>query len=132
MRYSYKETSEGKGFVLFLVIVLIAVFGLHACTTSVAQGNVHTETVTICGKESVQKGEHGHEYRVYTSGQTYTVKDFFGSEGSRFDSADLYGRIKVGETYVIKSYGYRVSWASTFWNIESVTSTDQKPTGTCG
>ena len=73
-----------------------------------------------------------NEYRVYTSGQTYTVEDYYGSQGSRFDSADLYGRIKVGETYIIKSYGYRVPWASTFWNIQSVTPTTQMPTGTCG
>ena len=132
MRYNSYETSEGKGFVLFIVIVLLAIFGFHACTTSVAQGNTHTETVVICGKESVQKGDNGHEYRVYTSGQTYVVKDYYGSEGSRFSSADLYGRIKVGETYIIRSFGYRVPWVSSFWNIESVPSTDQKPTGTCG
>ena len=127
----YRDDSE-KGLVPFTILVLVVIFGFHACTTSVAQGNTHTETVVICGKESVQRGEHGHEYRVYTSGQTYTVKDFFGAEGSRFSSADLYGKIQVGKTYIIKSYGYRVSWASTFWNIQSATPTDQRPTGTCG
>ena len=132
MRYNSYETSEGKGFVLFIVIVLLAIFGFHACTTSVAQGNTHTETVVICGKESVQKGDNGHEYRVYTSGQTYVVKDYYGSEGSRFSSADLYGRIKVGETYIIRSFGYRVPWVSSFWNITEITQTDRKPTGTCG
>ena len=134
MRYnSYKETSElGKGFVLFLVLIIIAVFGLHACTTSLAQGNTHVETVTVCGKDVVNNGENGHEYRVYTSGATYVVKDYFGSEGSRFNSADTYGKLQIGKTYIIKSYGYRVSWASTFWNIQSATPTDQKPTGTCG
>lgn len=129
MRY---KTSEGKGFVLFLVIVFLAIFGFHACTTSVAQGNTHTEVVTVCGKESVQRGENGHEYRVYTSGATYVVKDYFGSEGSRFNSADIYGRIVIGEVYEIKSYGYRVAWVSSFWNIQSVTPTTRQPTGTCG
>ena len=127
----YRDDST-KGLILFIIVTIIAVFGLHACATSVAQGNTHTETVVICGKESVQRGEHGHEYRVYTSGQTYTVKDFFGAEGSRFSSADLYGKIQVGETYIIKSYGYRIPWASTFWNITEITRTDRKPTGTCG
>ena len=127
----YRDNSE-KGLIPFIILIIVAVFGFHACTTSVAQGNVHTETVTICGKESVQRGEHGHEYRIYTSGSTYTVKDYFGSEGTRFNSADLYGKIQVGKTYIIKSYGYRVSWASSFWNIQSVTPTTQEPTGTCG
>ena len=130
---SYGDDSKlGKSFALFLVIVFVALFGFRACATSVAQGNTHTEVVTVCGKDVVSKGESGHEYRVYTSGSTYVVKDFFGLEGSRFDSADIYGRIQIGETYVIRSYGYRVSWASTFWNIESVTPTTQRPTGTCG
>ena len=127
----YRDDST-KGLVPFIILIIIAVFGLHACTTSLAQGNTHVETVTVCGKDVVNNGENGHEYRVYTSGATYVVKDYYGSEGSRFDSADLYGRIKVGETYIIRSFGYRVPWASSFWNIESVTSTDQKPTGTCG
>ena len=127
----YNDNNE-KGLLLVIVVIIIAIFGIRGCATSVAQGNTHTETVVICGKESVQKGDDGHEYRVYTSGQTYVVKDYYGLEGSRFSSADLYGRIKIGETYVIKSYGYRVPWASSFWNIQSVTPTTQEPTGTCG
>ncbi len=132
MRY-HDDSELGKGFVLFLIIVFVAIFGIRGCATSVAQGNTHVETVTICGKESVQRsGENaGHEYRVYTSGATYVVKDYFGTGGSRFSSADLYGRIRIGETYVIRSYGYRVPWTSSFWNIESVTPTQQEPTGTC-
>jgi len=136
MSHSYKETSElGKGFVLFLIIVLIGIFGLHACTTSLAQGNKHTEVVTVCDKGSVQTGRGGrrsHESRVGTTRGAHVVKDYFGSEGTRFNSADLYGRIVIGKTYIIKSYGYRVPWASNFWNITEVTPTDQKPTGTCG
>lgn len=136
MSHSYKETAAlGKGFVFFLALIIIAVFGLHACTTSLAQGNQHTEIVTVCDKGSVQTGSgdsRSHEYRVYTSGQTYTVKDYYGSEGTRFNSADLYGKIQVGKTYIIKSYGYRVPWASSFWNITEITQTDRKPTGTCG
>ena len=132
MRY---KTSEGKGFALFLVIVFLAIFGFHACTTSVAQGNTHVETVTVCDKGSVQTGSgdsRSHEYRIYTSGATYAVKDYYGSDGVRFNSADIYGRIQVGKTYIIKSYGYRVPWASSFWNITEITQTDRKPTGTCG
>lgn len=133
---SYSDDSKlGKSFVLFLVIVFVALFGFRACATSVAQGNTHTEVVTVCDKGSVQTGSgdsRSHEYRVYTSGQTYTVKDYYGSEGTRFNSADLYGKIQVGKTYIIKSYGYRVPWASSFWNITEITQTDRKPTGTCG
>ncbi len=73
-----------------------------------------------------------HQYRVYTSGEVYVVKDYYGSNGTRFNSADLYGRIEVGRVYRIKSFGYRVPALSRFWNIETVELTQQEPTGTCG
>ena len=121
-----------RGLTLFVIAIIVAFFGIRGCATSVAQGSRHTEIVTICGKDSVQKGRSDHQYRVYTSGATYVVEDYYGSGGSRFNSADLYGKIQVGKTYIIKSYGYRVAWTSTFWNITEVTPTEQEPTGTCG
>lgn len=132
MHHSKNSTT---GLVVLFALAIVVVFGFDACTTSVKQANVHTEIATICGKESVQTGSgdnRSHEYRVYTSTQTYVVKDYYGIGGSRFSSADLYGHIKVGETYIIRSYGYRIPWASSFWNIESITPTQQEPTGTCG
>ena len=132
MHHSKNSTT---GLVVLFALAIVVVFGFDACTTSVKQANVHTEIATICGKESVQTGSgdnRSHEYRVYTSTQTYVVKDYYGIGGSRFSSADLYGYIKVGETYIIRSYGYRIPWASSFWNIESITPTQQEPTGTCG
>ena len=124
-----------KEYVLCFIVILAICFGFQACHTSVEQGNSHEEVVTICGKESVQVGSgdsRSHQYRVYTSGQTYVVKDYYGSNGSRFNSADVYARIQVGKTYKIQSFGYRVGAASSFWNIETVTPTQQEPTGTCG
>ena len=51
MSHSYKETSElGKGFVLFLIIVLIGIFGLHACATSVAQSTTYAVAIRMSSK----------------------------------------------------------------------------------
>ena len=127
----YRDDSE-KGLVLFIAIVLIAIFGIRACATSVAQSSTYTEVVKVCGKDVVPTGENSHEYRVYTTGDTYVVKDYYGTGGVRTNSADVYGRIQVGETYVVRSFGMRASVVSVFRNIESVTPTTQKPTGTCG
>jgi hypothetical protein len=68
---------------------------------------------------------------VYTTGQTYVVKDYYGSNGSRFNSADLFGRIEIGRTYKIESFGYRVPALSRFWNIKTIELTQQEPAGTC-
>ena len=130
-----RNKNSITGLTVLFVLAIVVVFGFDGCATSVAQLNTHTEISIVCSKESVQTGSgdnRSHEYRVYTSGSTYVVEDYYGIGGSRFSSADLYGHIKVGETYIIRSYGYRIPWASSFWNIESITPTQQEPTGTCG
>jgi len=38
----------------------------------------------------------------------------------RWDSSDLYGKIKVGETYEAKVYGWRMPIFSSYKNIVSV------------
>lgn len=124
-----------KEYVLCAIVVLAIYFGFNACHTSVEQGNWHEEIVTICSKEVVPVGNGdsiSHQYRVYTSGQTYVVKDYYGSNGTRFNSADIYGRIEPCKVYRIKSFGYRVPELSRFWNIETIELTQQEPTGTCG
>ena len=134
MRSSRSEISTKEYIIAFIVILAIC-FGFKACQTSVEQGNWHEEVVTVCSKEVVPVGNgdsRSHEYRVYTSGESYVVKDYYGANGSRFNSADVYARIQVGKTYKIQSFGYRVPAVSSFWNIETVVPSQQEPTGTCG
>ena len=137
MRRSSMHRSKNSitGLVVLFVLAIVVFFGFNGCATSVAQMNTHEEVSTVCSKESVQTGSgdsRSHEYRIYTSSQTYVVKDYYGSNGTRFNSADLYGRIEVGRVYRIKSFGYRVPALSRFWNIETIELTKQEPTGTCG
>lgn len=116
-----------KEYILVFILVFAIYFGFKACHTSVEQGNWHEEVVTVGSGDSIS-----HQYRVYTSGQVYTVTDYYGSNGHRFNSADIYGRIEPGKVYRIKSFGYRVPALSRFWNIETIELTQQEPTGTCG
>ena len=116
MSYNDDDSKLGKSFLL-LIIIFVAIFGIRACATSVAQSSTYTEVVEICGKDVVSTGEGGHEYRVYTSGETYVVKDYYGTGGTRFNSADTYGRIQVGKTYLVRSHGLRFALFSVFRNI---------------
>lgn len=130
-----RNKNSITGLTVLFVLAIVVVFCFDGCATSVAQMNTHEEVSIVCSKESVQTGSgdnRSHEYRVYTSTQTYVVKDYYGIGGIRLDSADLYGHIKVGETYIIRSYGWRVPLVSSFWNITEATPTDQEPIGTCG
>ena len=87
----------GKEYLISFLVIFVVLVVFKGCATSVAQGHTHTEIVTVCDKNSVQRGRYSHEYRVYTSGQTYVVKDYYGLGGSRFDSASKIGRASCRE-----------------------------------
>lgn len=90
-----------------------------------------TVYVKICSKEAVATGSTGHDYRVYTSNGTYVVKDHW-IDGTRFNSADVYGRIQTGKDYALTVYGWRVGLFSMFQNIISGHEVPaSKVTGTC-
>ena len=86
MRRSSMHRSKNSitGLVVLFVLAIVVFFGFNGCATSVAQMNTHEEVSTVCSKESVQTGSgdnRSHEYRVYTSGSTYVVEDYYGIGG---------------------------------------------------
>lgn len=92
---------------LFLALSMF----LAGCATMNQQNMV----CTIVGKEAVRTGD-GNQYRVYTEDcGTLSVQDSI-SVG-RWDSADLYGSLKEGETYEVLTGGYRNGFLSMFPNI---------------
>ncbi|MFJ4288009.1 hypothetical protein ACIPY0_20400 [Paenarthrobacter nicotinovorans] len=96
-----------------LVILLIAAWII---TTAIWVNTPGEATCTIQGKESVAKGESGHEYRVYTDKcGTFAVHDELWL--GRFNAADTYGSIKEGKTYSLETVGWRNGFFSTFPNI---------------
>ena len=90
------------------IVVVLAL--LSGCTLM----NQHEQTCTVSGKESVRHGE-SNQYRVYTSCGTVVVEDALVI--GRFDSADVYGAIQPGKTYMFKTGGYRVGFFSMFPNV---------------
>ena len=88
--------------------------------TVMVLGYFNTETHNDCviaEKDRVSKSEGGSEMRVYTDNcGTFVVSDdIFMTD---FSSADRYGKIKVGETYDITSYGFRLPFFSMFPKIK--------------
>jgi len=109
-----------KLLVALAVVVILAVVGYAVIDYS------KTETVTlhVTGKESVSTDD-GHEYRVYTTEDTYKIGDSV--VHPRFNSSNLYGNLPVpsggpgNPTHAIKLrcevYGWRVPLFSQFKNI---------------
>ena len=94
-----------KEYILCFIVILAICFGFKACQTSVEQGNWHEEVVTVCSKEVVPVGNgdsRSHEYRVYTSGESYVVKDYYG----------LMVRASIARTYTPESRSERPTRSS--------------------
>lgn len=102
-----------NGFALALVLVaILLVGGCGACATSYYKED--SVRVHVTGKESVAT-QDGHEYRIYTDGETYIMADSI-LKGRTATGTD-YSRIKVGKTYDCKKQGFRIPLLSEFENL---------------
>lgn len=116
----HRRIREAEHFGIW-AIVIGAIVGLILLAGVLYASYSHEQTVLVkvCSKEAVATGSgssSGHEYRVYTSNGTYVVKDHI-VDGTRFNSADVYGRIQAGHTYALTVYGWRIGLFSMFQNI---------------
>lgn len=93
-------------------LMFMMLLALPGCTVL----NKTEQTCTVTDKESVRQKD-SNQYRVYTSCGTFVVEDSIAI--FRFDSADVYGSLKVNTDYKIKHGGYRVGFLSMFPNIIS-------------
>lgn len=111
------EISWGTIIIVAIVVVLIGVAALWG-------SYVHrtTDTTTVTGKERVcsSNGDGGQDckYLVYTERGTYMVADSF--VAWRFNTSDVYGRIKPCHEYEITSFGWRLPAFSTYPNIDKL------------
>lgn len=70
---------------------------------------------TVTEKEPVMV-EGNNQYRVYTEEcGTFVIKDTI--VGLRFNSADAYGALSLGEAYNFRTQGFRLGITSSFPNI---------------
>lgn len=93
--------------VAFAAVIALGVGGEIANVTHHA---THTGCV-VTAKDRVRASQGaGSNMRVYTSCGQFEVKDTLG----HWDSADRYGSLVPGETYTLKTRGYRVPILSAF------------------
>jgi hypothetical protein len=80
-----------------------------------------TVTFTVTDKDRVteRNGESiTSRYLIFTETETFQNADsliFF-----KFNSSDVYGQIKKGETYTAEVYGFRIPFLSAYRNIKSI------------
>lgn len=106
-----RDDSVKAGCGCLIALILAAALVVAALVYS---GSRFDETVTITGKD-VKNTSENSTYLVFTDKGTYCVKDsilFF-----RWDSSDVYGSLREGETYDVEAVGWRVPILSMYPNI---------------
>lgn len=106
----------GFGIVGFIIIAILGIG--YAVWYNVGTQETKANCV-IDSKDRSTNKDGASIYRVYTSCGVYTVEDSI-IQG-KFNAADTYAALKQGETYTIKSVGYRNGFLSQFPNILSAT-----------
>ena len=106
----------------YIVLCLFGVLLLAVCLVPAVLKVVNEQTyvVTVQSKERVVIGTNDSKYLVYTTdsnGESYVFEITDSLFRLRFDSADTYNLIQVGETYAFTACGYRVPIFSMYPNI---------------
>ena len=106
--------------IALVVIAVIAVIAVPVINFS----NDHTYTVTITDKERVttqsDKDNISSKYLIYgedENGKTYVFEDTDTLFRWKFNSSDVYGALKEGETYELTVIGFRVHIFNWYENI---------------
>lgn len=114
-RSRYRRAHQRQMFwVVVGIIALLFAIGTYTYFKDIRESTV---TFTVTGKTAAGGGSNGHKYLFYTNNGTYQDSDnlFYG----KFASSDLYGQIRVGQTYTCKVTGFRIPLFSSYKNVIS-------------
>jgi len=103
-----------KWAIAFVIVCIVA-----SITISVVEAfDIDYYDVTVTDKDIKRNSESTDIYLIYTDNTTYVITDSF--IHWRFDSSDLYGSIREGQRYRIKTCGWRIPFLSSYENILEV------------
>ena len=112
-----KTTKKGGVGALVLILGTI-LFGAIIVGTCLLAGKYYdtTEvTFTVTEKELMDRDGNGARYLVWSEDETFENVDSILK--GKFNSSDLYGQLKVGNTYTCEVYGWRNSFFSYYRNL---------------
>lgn len=115
-----KMSNKSLGCLTAIALVIIAVITVPVLNFS----NDHKYTVTITDKERVTtqsaKDSIDSKYLIYgedKNGKTYVFEDTDTLFRGKFNSSDVYGALKEGETYELTVIGFRIHILNWYENI---------------
>lgn len=106
--------SENSGLIIGAIAALAVVLGAPTLAVYKAYGTKETVTVTVTEK-TVKRTDNDDQYMIFTEGEVFKNTDAL--LNGKFDSSDLYGKIKAGSTCTFKVNGWRIPFFSAYRNI---------------
>lgn len=96
----------------FIIIVIIGVIGIAF------SGYMNKQTITCEIEDKWTKRKNETDiYLVSCGDKVYKISDLLFKW--KFDSSDIYSKLKVGKTYEITTTGFRIPLISEYQNINS-------------
>lgn len=117
-------SKKSLGYLTVITLVIIAVIVAAVVVPVMNFTNDHQYTITITDKERVttqsDKDNISSKYIIYgedENGKTYVFEDTDTLFRGKFNSSDVYGALKEGETYELTVIGFRVHIFNWYENI---------------
>ena len=118
-RSRYSSRSSGSSAVSWTIMTIILLTLSLCIVGAFAYGSSEDKAQITPDKLERVAGDGDSRYMVWSEeGEVFEITDTF--TFGRFDSADLYGDLEIGQTYCARVAGWRVHFLSWNRNILSV------------
>lgn len=108
--------KEILSYILIIVAIIGVVFGISFGCFQMDYGNPQTIECTINDKWTKRVSSRGSDlYLISCDDEVYQISDLMFK--GKFDSANIYAKLKKGKKYKLKTTGYRFGWFSSYQNI---------------
>ena len=103
-----------KDFLTFFIGIIIVIFIVVPITLKY----VDEQTIDITISDKYTKGEKGTYFIIDNNDKAYVIKDLLFK--GKFNSTDIYNKLKIGNTYKVKVTGVRNHFLSMYQNINEI------------
>lgn len=96
---------------LLFIFILVPIFGVKIYKSTCTKDDI---TITVIEKQRISS-EKSSKYLIFTENEVFENTDVLLL--GKFNSSDLYGKFKAGDTYQVQVIGWRVPFMSWYRNI---------------
>lgn len=100
------------------IYIIMSIFLLVITIVSCTLEYVDEKQIEITVSDKYTKGDEGRYFIVDNNDNAYIIKDLFFK--GKFNSTDIYNKLKVGCTYKVKVSGIRIHFLSMYQNINEI------------